>query len=197
MNMLSLIGIMLGRIFAKEHEKVSGSESYRYVEPLIRRGGEVCIVSPYIDEYYAGFLSRNSIGKHIYIISSSMDKEAVRILSKRFSVLRFLLAILLSVIELYIGVLYGIYVYALLAIALTLIIGYFASITGNRSISLVMPKRFVHAKMYISEKEAITGSANLTYRGMHKNVEMIEIMHDNGSVESMRNTFWKMWKEYS
>ena len=38
MNMLSLIGIMLGRIFAKEHEKVSGSESYKYVEPLIRKG---------------------------------------------------------------------------------------------------------------------------------------------------------------
>lgn len=188
---------MLGRIFAKEHEKVSGSDSYRYVETLIRKGGEVCIVSPYIDGYYARFLSRNSLGKRIYIISSSMDKEAIRILGKRFSVLRFLLAILLSAVELYMGILYGIYAYALLAVALTLIIGYFASVMGNRNISLVMPRRFVHAKMYISENEAISGSANLTYRGMHRNVEMIEIMHDKESVEGMHRTFWRMWKEYS
>ena len=197
MNMLSLIGIMLGRIFAKEHEKVSGSESYKYVEPLIRKGSTVCIVSPYVDEYYARFLSRNSLGKRIHIISSSMDKEAIRILGKRFSVVRFLLAILLSAVELYLGILYSLYAYALIAVALTLIAGYFASITGNRNISLVMPKRFVHAKMYISENEAISGSANLTYRGMHRNVEMLEIMHDKESVESMSSTFWKMWKEYS
>ena len=197
MNMLSLIGIMLNRIFAKEHEKVSGSESYKHVEPLIRKGREVCIVSPYIDEYYARFLSRNSLGKRIYIISSSMDKEAIKILGKRFSILHFLLAILLSAFELYMGILYGLYAYALLAVALTLIIGYFTSVTGNRNISLVIPKRFVHAKMYISENEAISGSANLTYRGMRRNVEIIEIMHDKDSVESMRRTFWKMWKEYS
>ena len=137
------------------------------------------------------------MGKRIYIISSSMDKEAIKILGKRFSILRFLLAILLSAVELYMGILYGLYAYALLAVALTLIIGYFASVTGNRNISLVIPKRFVHAKMYISENEAISGSANLTYRGMRRNVEIIEIMHDKDSVESMRRTFWKMWKEYS
>jgi phosphatidylserine/phosphatidylglycerophosphate/cardiolipin synthase-like enzyme len=126
-----------------------------------------------------------------------MDKEAIEILGKRFSVVRFLLAILLSAVELYLGILYSLYAYALIAVALTLIAGYFASITGNRNISMVMPKRFVHAKMYISENEAISGSANLTYRGMHRNVEMLEIMHDKESVESMSSTFWKMWKEYS
>ena len=188
---------MFGIALHKEHEKVTGSDSYKYVEPLIMKGKEICIVSPYVDSYYANFLSRNSDGRRIYLISSSMDKEAEKILGRKFSLIRFIIFIILSAAELYAGVFFGLYVYTFIAVALTLLVGYFASIVGNKNIHIVMPKKFVHAKMYISDNEAIAGSANLTYRGMHKNVEIIEIMRDSDSINSMQKTFWKMWKEYS
>jgi len=36
-----------------------------------------------------------------------------------------------------------------------------------KNIRLKVPKEFIHAKFYVGDNEAITGSANLTYRGMH------------------------------
>lgn len=52
----------------------------------------------------------------------------------------------------------------------------------------------LHAKIYIIDgKIAITGSANLTERGMYGNYEHIDIKMDPGSVLRIRNEFIKLW----
>ncbi|MEB3755807.1 MAG: phospholipase D family protein [Caldisphaeraceae archaeon] len=53
----------------------------------------------------------------------------------------------------------------------------------------------LHAKMYIiDEKLAITGSANLTERGMYGNYEHIDIKMDPKSVLEINNEFNKLWE---
>ncbi len=52
----------------------------------------------------------------------------------------------------------------------------------------------LHAKMYIiDDKIAITGSANLTERGMYGNYEHIDIKMDPSSVLRIHNEFAKLW----
>ena len=183
-------------MFDGKKRLLSGRSSYSEVERLIMNGRELCIVSPYIDSYYARLLSRNSGGKRVFILSSSIDKEAAKLIGRRFSLSKFVLFLALMAVELYIGAGLGNYILAMAATLATLGAGILLSWTGS-GISLRIPKRFVHAKMYISESRAITGSANLTYRGMHSNVEMIEVIDDRETVERMKRMFWKMWKEYS
>ena len=53
----------------------------------------------------------------------------------------------------------------------------------------------LHAKIYIVDNQvAITGSANLTERGMHGNYEHIDIKLDPQSVSTIRKQFEKLWK---
>jgi phosphatidylserine/phosphatidylglycerophosphate/cardiolipin synthase-like enzyme len=178
-----------------EKKVLSGRNSYSEVERLIRESRELLIVSPYIDEYYARFLASHSGGRKITVLSSSLDEAAKRIIGRSFSAYSFALFIFAGIAELSIGILFSAYVYALAAVVITLLSGYLLSWKSS-GIRLKVPKRFIHAKMYVSDKEAITGSANLTYRGMHKNVEMIEILGDKPSVDKLREEFWKMWKDY-
>ena len=52
----------------------------------------------------------------------------------------------------------------------------------------------LHAKMYIiDDKIAITGSANLTERGMYGNYEQIDIKMDPSSVVRIYDGFTKLW----
>ena len=58
----------------------------------------------------------------------------------------------------------------------------------------VMIAEKLHAKMYIiDDKIAITGSANLTERGMYGNYEHIDIKMDPSSVLRIYNEFAKLW----
>ena len=67
------------------------------------------------------------------------------------------------------------------------------ALRDDRSIELRVPKGFVHAKMYIGEKTAIVGSANLTYAGMHQNVEHIDVIRDRGQIADLKKQFFSMW----
>ena len=60
-------------------------------------------------------------------------------------------------------------------------------------VELRKPKGFVHAKFYIGDNEAIQGSANLTYNGMHKNLENISIIRNERDIEKLRKEFYKIW----
>ena len=52
----------------------------------------------------------------------------------------------------------------------------------------------LHAKIYIvDDKVVITGSANLTERGMHGNYEHIDVKMDPGLVLRIHNEFIKLW----
>jgi len=170
-------------------------EQYKHVEKLIMRSKNLFIVSPYIDEYYARFLLRHARNKKIYIISSSPEEKAKKILTKGgFPSLTLLLSVI--IFSLY-------YLLWLVGLSYTpiLIIGFLffvlfilrLSTMGPKNIRLKVPKEFIHAKFYVGDNEAITGSANLTYRGMHKNIEHLEIRNDPNYVKKLKAEFWRMW----
>ncbi|MFP3279232.1 MAG: phospholipase D-like domain-containing protein [Candidatus Micrarchaeota archaeon] len=170
-------------------------EQYKHVEKLIRRSKNLFIVSPYIDEYYARFLLKHARNKKIYIISSSPEGKAKKMLTKgSFPSLTFLLSVIMFS-------LYYLLWLAGLSYIPILIIGslFFAlfivrlSTRKPKNIKLKVPKEFIHAKFYVGDAEAITGSANLTYRGMHKNIEHLEISNDPNYIKKLKAEFWRMW----
>ena len=67
------------------------------------------------------------------------------------------------------------------------------SLSSCKKIRLKAPKEFVHAKMYVGDETAIEGSANLTYNGMHKNVEQISVTRNEKKIAELKEQFWKLW----
>ena len=54
----------------------------------------------------------------------------------------------------------------------------------------------LHAKLYIIDRKyAITGSANLTVRGMKYNIEHIEVKMDERSLSEFIESFERLWSE--
>jgi phosphatidylserine/phosphatidylglycerophosphate/cardiolipin synthase-like enzyme len=171
-----------------------GSNTHRYINELIGRGREVLIVSPYVDRYYAKILLDKSRGRKFYLISSSMDGDALRLLSKGPSLMT--PAYLgISLIMLGLLIFMGVPYVLLPTAAIPAAAGAVRNVSRRPSVNLKVPKHFVHAKMYISDGMAITGSANLTYAGTHKNVEQINIIYSNPDISRLREQFWGMWKE--
>ncbi len=185
---------MLQLLKSKRHS-YSGRESYRYVERVIRNGRNVAISSPFIDSYYANFLVRNAKGKRIRVLSSSMEKGAEKILNGggiRWWTLKLSSATLAFNIFLFAFKLSTLPVIAASAAIILACIAFFRR--GNPGISVKIPKSFVHAKMYIADNEAAEGSANLTYAGMHKNIEHVEVVTDPEDVKELRYQFQKIWE---
>jgi len=177
----------------------SGKECYRYVEALIRGSDTLLIVSPYIDKYYASFLLKNSHGKKVKIISSSIESRAKELLTKgRFpkEVLFALLWIALLDVLLYF---LQFYTYAIYVFVLALLLLLDLAIAASRrptNIEMKNPQEFVHVKMYLAGKAAIIGSANLTYKGMHANVEHIELIENEQRIKELETQFWTIWNSY-
>lgn len=176
----------------------SGKDCHRYVERLISGGMELYIVSPYIDEYYAKFLKSHSYKKKVRIISSSIKKDARKELGLRAPISALIkVALIATILDL---LLFFFYVLpeTLLFLSILFIITSALFIANLRyDIAIKTPRDFTHAKLYISENMAIQGSANLTYRGMHANVEHIEILYNEESIDELRNEFLRMWKNLS
>ncbi len=176
----------------------SGKGCYRHVEKLIRQGKEVCIISPYIDRYYAAFLRRQAGRKRIYVIASSLGPDAQKVLSGGrppwFAITFTLVLILLNYIAFMLRY-DSAYLVSVSAVAIVISFAAFASGEPGR-IRLKQPREFVHAKMYISEELAIEGSANLTYKGMHGNVEHISITADKRRIGLLRKQFWGIWRSF-
>ncbi len=172
----------------------SGRNTHKEVEELVRNSREVLVVSPYIDEYYARFLS-NTGKKRICIIASSVKPDARKIIENGHFDAESVLAI--SIFATCTAISYSMNITVLLAFFAILSMlearSFYLKLSGNRNIALKVPKKFVHAKMYIGEKKAIVGSANLTYAGMHRNIEHIDVTKDKGRIDSLRKQFWKLW----
>ncbi|MGC8662335.1 MAG: phospholipase D-like domain-containing protein [Candidatus Micrarchaeia archaeon] len=166
------------------------------MERLIKKSSEVLIVSPYIDIYYAKFILRNSKNKRIYIISSSMDRKVKKLLEQgNFPATSLALFLTFSFAALIISAVgFGnfIFIFSILFLAIFL---FRLKMRKPGGIKLKIPQNFVHAKLYIGNSMAIIGSANLTYRGLHKNVEHIEIHEDLEYIKKLKEEFWRMWKE--
>ena len=174
----------------------SGKNVYRYIEQVITKGRRVLIVSPYIDRYYANFILGNSRGRKFYILSSSMDDSAKKLLSAgRFpkGAAYFSLVLLAADALMYLSRAYLPFLYLLPIAALSVALLVFLASRKPKNINLRFPKEFVHAKLYISERMAVHGSANLTYKGMHKNIEHVEMAYDEGEIKRLESQFWQLW----
>lgn len=170
-----------------------GSDSYRHVEPILRKSRELLIVSPYIDDYYASYLASRPSRKKTYVISSSIRKSASRRLAAgRGKDAAFAVFVLAAVNAL----MYQIGAFNALVLFASLLFSVYCvwfALTHRSGISLKVPRNFVHAKMYVGDGVAVEGSANLTYAGMHKNVEEVRVFTDADEVEAMRRSFWSLW----
>ncbi len=172
----------------------TGSDCYKYVDRLIKSSGELMMVSPFVDKYYAEFLRRNSRHKKILLLSSSIDRSAQKALGRRPHPLAFAaMAVILAVLclsEYYAGVLTPVNI---LASAFLISVLAFFLLGGKPNVDVRRPEGFVHMKLYLSERQAIQGSANLTYSGMHRNVEHIEVINNPEVIDQLREDFLKLW----
>jgi phosphatidylserine/phosphatidylglycerophosphate/cardiolipin synthase-like enzyme len=160
---------------------------------MLRRERNIMIVSPYIDDYYARYLMRHCRGKSVRILSSSIRPEAARRLKGRDMGLAVAFALALAALNL---VLFSIgrEFPALAAISAAAAIALLAfSYRRRNGISLRVPRDFVHAKIYVGDGMAIEGSANLTYAGMHGNVEHVNITFDKEKIGELKRQFARLW----
>ncbi len=178
----------------------SGSESYRYVDRLINGStSTLCIVTPYLGSYYSRMLIAASRKKRIRIIVSksgdSRQEEAIRMFmgGKRGVNLRFALYSIVGVVLFGYLNLYTIAAIAFLTLLFVILFGMSTRNLKNISVK-VATGRFIHEKLYIAEEEAIVGSANLTYSGMHKNIEHIDVIKDKNKINELSNHFEQLWK---
>ncbi len=176
-----------------------GSDTHKYINAMIGSSKRMYIISPYVDVHYAKFMARRTRSTEFYIISSSMDEDARNMLERGGSKIVLSVYLILSLFLLYLELAIGIRSYLLAFSVLPIFWGIGRYLSGTRSkrrIHIKVPRQFVHAKMYISDNQAISGSVNLTYKGTHSNVEHIEISRDPEEIERMQEQFWEMWKKY-
>ncbi|MCW6161348.1 MAG: phospholipase D-like domain-containing protein [Candidatus Micrarchaeales archaeon] len=177
-------------------ERSYGSEAYKVINRIIKHGRELLLISPYIDEYYAAILKRESRKKHIFIISSSPTKEARNILLSRplFSRVYALLSALFAAVAALSYWLFGMELAGFLLLFAAVACAFSAvKLRPHSRIHIKIPKRFVHIKMYTSEAGVVTGSANLTYSGTHRNIEQVELSTSAYEIEKSKRYFWKLW----
>jgi phosphatidylserine/phosphatidylglycerophosphate/cardiolipin synthase-like enzyme len=187
----TLVGIL--DLFRKENLSYYGSSSYVHVDKLIKSERNLLIISPYIDDYYARFLLRHSRGKRIYVLSSSIAQTAAKKLNSSSvpgAIALVWISASANLIVLYLGKFSSIFAVASISVA---IVYFIASLFSRRNIRLKTPREFVHAKLYVGDSAAIEGSANLTFSGMHKNIEHISVTRNERKIAELKEQFWKLW----
>ncbi len=180
-------------VFGPRDRSYSGKHTYRHVERLLRRERNLMIVSPYIDDYYARYLMRHCRGKNVRVLSSSMRPEAARRLRGRDMGPAVTFAMLVAAANLalfFLGRAFPAFVAISVAAAAALVV---FSYRRRNGISLRVPRDFVHAKMYVGDDMAIEGSANLTYAGMHGNVEHVSVTFDRERIVELKRQFASLW----
>lgn len=56
---------------------------------------------------------------------------------------------------------------------------------------------FIHAKIYVADQKfAISGSANLTFSGLNKNIETLSIAETPEEVQQVETAFMRLWLKY-
>ncbi|MDE1865924.1 MAG: hypothetical protein KGH94_04790 [Candidatus Micrarchaeota archaeon] len=180
----------------------SGSDSYRHVEPLLfDRGKELLIISPYIGMRYARKLVGIGRRKRIKIVTSRYSQDVVAYIRRhsRYLLYGYAKAVSLLAIGAFVSAYFSFYAIAIFAAAGAALIsgmGYVMyRLSRNSQIEArISYRRFVHEKAYISDCAAVVGSANLTYSGLHKNVERVEIITDQDRIEGLRTHFFEIWE---
>ncbi|MCL5430110.1 MAG: phospholipase D-like domain-containing protein [Candidatus Marsarchaeota archaeon] len=181
----------------------SGDSSYKLIDQLIEeRGGTLRVISPFISPSYARKLIKEASRKKVYVITSATgydsNKQAAGMLlkkGKRYHIRPIFYMAMLFIAGIYVGV----YLFSALMV-LAIAIAIFANYTMNRSRSSnlnvkIARGKFVHEKLYLTDKSAIVGSANLTYAGTHKNIEHIELIKDRDKIREFSRHFESLWNE--
>lgn len=180
----------------------SGDSSYRFVDRMIDGGTSTLrIVSPFISVSYADRLLRAARGRRVYVITSGShgNDEAVGVLVKGRRTGIFRPAAYLTVLSaaLY---LFKLYLFATVSLLMLVLFGYAAVARRRRRLPnlhvKVVTNRFIHEKLYLTDEEAVVGSANLTYSGMHKNIEHIDVTRDQAKVTKLTDHFNELWSKY-
>jgi len=189
-----------------------GTNSYKYINELIKESKELLIISPYIDLYYAKYLLRHAKGKSIRILSSSISKDAKKALTKTHGLLGFLISTLFLIasglaafvyfptkthilLDLLLGTSFLIIAVASAIATFVYLLVYLTDRRLKKGIMLKVPKRFIHAKLYIGDSYAIEGSANLTFAGTHGNIEQIRVVKGQHEINELKREFEKLWRE--
>lgn len=180
----------------------SGSESYRYVEPILKDSAEeLLVISPYIGMGYARMLVKLGKRKSVKVVTSAYSEQVRNFIINRSRLVLygyakaaalFLIAALVSIYFSFYQVAAGAMALALLVILIALVV-YKHSKNSHIEVRTSYDK-FVHEKAYISETVAAVGSANLTYSGMRKNVERVEVITDHERIGVLRSHFFDLWK---
>ena len=188
-------------MMAEEQEtSYSGNESYKYVDPIIQSDRRVWIISPYIGKHYGEMIRRKGSRRDIRIITMDVPENRdgiLAVVSRNARKGHTLFGVsLLMVLMLLISYFYGRGLLVLGFMVLFVIFIYYA-IKAESSISPVRLRfargSFVHEKIYIGEKIAVVGSANLTYNGMHKNIEHIEVIKEGDKIAELEKHFSQLW----
>ena len=189
----------------QEVESYSGDSSFKYVDPLLKNNDrELMIVSPYISDYYTKLLIKEAQHKSIRIITSENSLSYKDALLKNF-VMKGMSAyikglvffLILDLISIYLKFTYTTIILTVIFLVWMLILVFiykrYKKTYSNLKVK-VAKERFVHEKLYIGSNMAITGSANLTYNGMHKNVEHIEVIKDPNRIKVLKVHFESLWR---
>ena len=177
----------------------SGSNSYKLIEELFKKSTELMIISPFISKDYANLLLNYSQSKRVRIIlsNSKSNMAALEVLNIKTNVngsikLFLFLFILLSVSIILNFTATSLFLLIFIILLLIYIINKKKSKGSNLHIKV--PKgKFVHEKLYIGNNYAIAGSANLTYSGMHKNIEYMRIINNQDELKRLKEHFNSLW----
>jgi phosphatidylserine/phosphatidylglycerophosphate/cardiolipin synthase-like enzyme len=192
-------------LFRSSTRGYSGTESYKYIDKLINGSSKTLkIISPFIGPHYARMLISQARKKKIYIITApptdsafgSSQAKSIELLKERVWVIGAgpsATAALLGVVALALSQYFYAALLFLLAVAILCAAVYLYMKGRGRPMLKVAKGRFIHEKTYITDKTAITGSANLTSSGTHGNVEHIEIIDDKKRINELSRHFDSLW----
>ncbi len=182
-----------------EDTSYSGSDSHRFVDALIMESGNLDVVSPYISAGYARMLSEHASRYRVRVVTSGMDQNepALSEFGHSRAYQKWLKGALFFLLLTALAGALGLY-YALAVLApVTVLLAFGASLFARRrqgNLRVKVANRvFVHEKLYLCDRVAITGSANLTFSGMHRNVEHLDIAVSRERVEALREHFEELW----
>ena len=189
----------------RQDELYSGDSSYKFVDKLIRNSDKTLrIVSPYISNHYTKMLLGMKRKKDIQVITSNVSLEYKNSLLKEYLGLgrfrRYMHLMVIFTVVAVAGFWLGVFSIGLIASLFDLLaaILFYRAYTRRLETRLrvrIADKKFVHEKLYIGDNTAITGSANLTFSGMHKNIEHIEVTSDRRKVTELARHFDELWKQ--
>jgi phosphatidylserine/phosphatidylglycerophosphate/cardiolipin synthase-like enzyme len=185
-------------------DSYSGDSSYMYVDKLVKANDrELMIISPYISNFYIKKLVKESGRKRIRVITSESSnsykgstlKNYISKNMKKYIKATIFMAILVA-ISLYLHFNYTTPILIGITAILVVIMILKSRKTDENLKVKVIKDKFVHEKVYIGDDTAIVGSANLTFNGMHRNVEHIDVIKDNSRINDLRDHFETLWSKY-